>query len=270
MVSTAKTLFEIRITGENILPSNFRSKDLAEVITAVEEALVALVVNDYADFDKEDVAVGLTDVREGSVVLHFSSPLRGVVLPAYTQTTEAIRSGVYDGLPTQTVSSIKKMTRFSRRRNCALEFKSATSATRETVATITPETQIINQPYLLGATTIYGKVMRVGGKGDPGVMLDTGSEIINCKIDRKLALSLAKEFGHRLYQWVGVYGSAKWNPANYLTEAFTIERIIEYEDGSLADAFAALSVAVGDSFKKIDDVDRYVASLRGDYEGDLD
>jgi hypothetical protein len=79
-----------------------------------------------------------------------------------------------------------------------------------------------------------------------------------------LTKALAQELGRRIYQWVGLTGTARWSIADYSLQEFSVDRITEYEDLSLANAMSELGRVIGRYFDDVEDVETYVAEIRGE------
>lgn len=111
---------------------------------------------------------------------------------------------------------------------------------------------------LTGETTIYGRIIRVGGK-TPKVMLDTvDGRTIDCDADA----SIAQTLGGRLYQVVGLLGIAEWDPQTLTIDTFQIKALLPYEAKPLKEAMAQLAAITRKYYADIDDVPKYIASIR--------
>lgn len=255
-------LIEIKFIGKDIFPENIRVKELLEVAVSVEESLLAIIKRDNPNVSMDEIIISLVDIGEGSTVLRFKSSFPHLTAFAFKTLSSSIANNAYQNLPSSSVESIRKISNFTRKRNCEIEFRAPET---NLIAKITPQTRIIipESYYLTGETVIYGKVERVGGV-EPKVWIRiTDREIIICDVTE----DLAKELGRRLYSWVGLLGIAKWNIENYSVEEFQLTKITEYEETLLLNATAELSSLIGKYFKDIEDVEKYVnEELRGSKE----
>jgi hypothetical protein len=258
----ADNLFEIRLAGKGIAPGTVKSRDLAEIIASIEDMVAAVINQDRPDIGKDQIIVGLSDITEGTLRLHFSSPVAGIVFPAYLKITSSINGQNFHQLPTSSVESLRKLTAFSRKRNCNLEFRTQNGKahTLDTLAIITPNTLIEPDPIITGNTTIYGEIIRVGGVKSRVLVRLANGKIIRCEFQR----GIARRLGERLYTWVGLEGVAKWNAREYSIEEFTVTDLLEFESGSVVEAFSALKQLAGHYFNDIDDPDDYVNEMRRD------
>lgn len=252
-------MMEIRFTGENILPETIRARDLADVLSNVEESLTAIILKENANIDIDDIVIGLVNIEEGSAKLRFKSSLQVAALSAFTLISSAISTGDYAKLPYSTIKSVKSISEFTKKRNCIAEFRTQVENI-EPLASLTPQTEInIPEVYQIsGETIIYGKVMRVGGVTPKAVVRLSDKQTVYCDVKA----DIAKDIGHRLYSWVGLYGMAKWNTDDYSLESFTIEKITEYEDAPISKGISELSSVVGGYLKDKVDVIKLISELR--------
>jgi len=255
------TLIEVRLVGAEIAPGLVRSKELAEILDSVEDMIASVIVVEDPSLKKDEIVVGLLSVGEGSMTLQFASPLPDLVVPAFREVAKAVESDDYERLPTGSVSALGRIATFSRKHNSNVEFHGPNGdGVIEVLAVISPSITIRPTPLMIGSTTMYGKVIRVGGR-TPRVMIELpNGESVYCEIEYELA----KELGQRLYSWAGFYGTAKWDPKDLSVQDFSIDKITEYEDTPLTEAVAKLSEIAGKYFEDVDDVEGYISALRSD------
>ncbi|MBF0515492.1 MAG: hypothetical protein HQK97_00035 [Nitrospirae bacterium] len=260
-------IMEIRFLGENVLPKTISAKDLAEIISKVAESLTAIISKDNAGINLEDIVIGLVNIERGSTILTFDSSREDLALNAFIELSDAIATGDYFKIPSNSVEGVKFIYNFTKKRDCVAEFRTQ-SDSEKPLALISPQTEIIfptvSLPvchpvgHLSGKTVIYGKIMRVGGKS-PKI----GIELIdNRTIYCDVSESMAKIIACRLYYWVGLSGTAKWNADDYSIQSFTIEEIIEYADTPINESISKLSSVAEKYFQNDIDVDKIISEMR--------
>ena len=164
---TAESLLEIRLAGGDIAPQNIRAGEMAEILEAIEDMLASLVEKDNAVLTKDDLVIGLVNIKEGSVHLQFSSKYPEAVLPAFHEVSKSVNDNDFNALPHNAVKSLKNFSAFIRRKQCNAEFIARNGTPKERVlAVLSPDIKITSLEPLHGETVIYGKVIRVGGR-DP-------------------------------------------------------------------------------------------------------
>lgn len=248
---------EVLLTGEGMSPGRVRSKEIAEVIDSIEDMIASVVVRDHPELKKDTIVVGLKGIRQGSIGLEFSPNLTQLTLPATRCITKSIVENDFGVLPSSAISSLKKLSAFTRRYQCNAEFFTQ-NGSLESLAVLTPETQIPDIYPLSGETSIYGEITRVGGT-EPKIQFKTfDSQIIYCSTSK----AVAKKAGVKLYTKVEMHGLAEWNSETFEIENFHVIDISDYDRTSPSEAFKELANLIGDSFDDITDVDRFVSEIR--------
>nr|VFJ94427.1 MAG: hypothetical protein BECKLFY1418A_GA0070994_10405 [Candidatus Kentron sp. LFY] len=253
---------QIRLTGPSIKPGSIPSKELAEILQSVDALVTAEVRKDKGNKvpDGDELVVGLYAIDDRSIGLRFKTTLPSIVIPIFLHTTQAIASENFQSLDTRTLKSLQTISGFTRKHHCNAEFR---LPGMETLARITPETEI-PKPFLMeGVTEILGTVIRVGGK-DPRAAIELADgKTIYCDISE----DMARELGGQLYSLVRLTGVAKWDFHTYELEEFRITDFMEFPDTPPEETFASLARDIGGCFSGITDVCSFVADLRRD--GDI-
>jgi len=248
---------EVRFTG-GVSPENVHVGELANVLKAIEDLFAAALITSDADVKEEDVLVGLVGVGSGSVRLQFATTFHGSTIAALMQIGRLIRAQQL--LPHQAIGPIQTIHRFVRKHNCVAQFI-APSRGENPLAELLPTTELASSRHVIGGTTtLYGKVIRVGGKeSEPRVWVQTGpGATVRCTA----SVDMARQLGGKLYLQVGLAGQAKWDAKSLAVQAFQIEEILLYEETPVHLAMARLRDAVGGEYDDIDDVPGYVSKLR--------
>lgn len=253
---------ELRFAGEGISPDNVRLKELSEILVSLEEALVATIEQEFGDIPRAELLIGLNTIRHGSLDLGFALSQPQFFLPVWRQIGTAIQTSELSRLPNKAIESLGNILKFVRKRQCRAELRITDVA--EPLALITPESDLYLANIITGRTTLYGRVVRVGGDSPPTVRISPHKgETITCKA----TVNHAKILAHRLYEYVGVEGTAIWQIDTFDIVGFTIDSILDYdENNSIVETFNQLRDDFGHYFNDIEDVDEYVRQLRDDME----
>jgi len=253
---------EIRLVGADIAPGLIRSRELADVITAVEEMITAVVERDNPDIKAEQIRVGLSAISSGSFIMEFTPNLEALTLPAAEAVMSAIGSQRFDKLPGKTITALRTIHGFTQRHDATTEFRTLNGKS-VLLAEITPQTKIPEPVRVTGETILYGDVLRVGG-AEPKVMFRSISDndLVFCVGTQEIILEAALH----LYKRVGLRGDAVWDLETMKIEKFRIQEILNYEDVGLVQAFAELREVVGEYFDTIEDVNAFVSDIRDDEE----
>jgi hypothetical protein len=255
----ADNLIAMRLVGPGIQPDKIRVGTIARLLENFETAIASIVAETRSQISKEDIVLGLVEVKSGSLGLHIATQLPELVIPAFQRLSQTIHQNVFSGLPYEAIDALREITNVARERDCFIEFLSI-NGSEKILATISPETSIPKPQPIVGETTLYGKVMRIGGV-DPHLMLKTiEGDTLFCNLSEDLAIELA----HSLYSTVGLVGIAQWDAETLKMTNFEVQEAFKYVERSASEAMSELSSLVGEYFAEIEDVDNYVGRLRED------
>lgn len=248
---------ELSITGKGINPASIKAGDIANVLLSIQSAIEAYVFKQHPEIDQEQVVIGLTNIRPDSIDLEFSSPIPDIVTEAFQRVGGAVATNDFSLLPNASFVALDELASFNRKHKCNTDFV-IRNGSRKIVATITPETRFQKPKRLNGITTVYGKVIRVGGR-TPRVMIGLlNGKTLFCETKQDIAESL----GSKLYKTVGLTGKAFWDSSLNI-EDFTIQEVIPYEDKSFGEAIRILSESASSYYDDVADVDRFISEMRG-------
>lgn len=250
--------FELRFRSASLRPEGVRSRELSEVLQACDEFLTAAILAQAPDVSKDDLIVGLVGIAPGSVCLTFRSTLPSILDSSVAKIATSIKAGTYSSLPRHSVNGLQVIQRFAHRHTCDVEFRLPHRG-EAVLAALTPETEIPAAPRCAGMTALYGRVLRVGGRTTPRVMLQTTrGDVVYCDTSEEIA----RKLGERLYSSVGVVGRASWYSDNLEVESFRVERVLGFSDRTYLQVMGELTTAVGKHYSEVSDVVRFVADMR--------
>ncbi len=259
MTNINKEYFEVNfIKNINVRPETVKAGDIAEILKSIESMVESQVFEAYPELKKDQIIVGFTEIRATSVDLQFSSPYNEIAKSSIKELGQAIINNDFYKLPGPSFKTGVAVSAFSRKYRCDAELIHY-NGERTILAVITPETRIEQPAPLKGETTIYAKVVRVGGK-EPKVELETVDGItLFCDAP----LDVVTRLGNKLYKIVGLVGIAKWDYELKNIEDFSIKDITDYEKVPFKQAMDELARATGQYYSEVSDVEQYVSKLRG-------
>lgn len=252
-------LLELHFSGENISPDNIRIGEIATILDAFENVLLSIITEEHPTLTKESLTIGLHRINEGSLGLQFTSKLPEVVNPAFYKTAHSIKSGTGENLPPESFPYFEKILSFVKKHQAQADFI-VTNGRVEKLATLTPDFELPKPIYLIGQTTIFGEIVRVGGVEPKVEVKAISGQTIYCPFD----ISLASQLGSLLYQLVGLEGEARWDSRTHEIVDFLVTGISPYRNTPLLEAFQSLSEIAGKYYEEVDDVTGFIAELRGD------
>ncbi len=249
--STARIYITVKVEDRPgskvaVRPETVRASEVAKIATEVEAMLESFASAIGLELPSE-VPVSLIDIQDGSDRLKFSMTVALVPLVALLVT--AINNHSFDEVPRDAYRHLHALSAWGSDRRWAIEFvpdsrSGLTGATLEPDSVLPPPPP---SPIVKGDTTLYGRVVRVGGKETPTarvVPLQGGPDVtVTFKSE-----SLAKRAARYLYETVGVEGVASWEaetgqvcglvaarlfPLGTVGPAATFERLRAKVDGQL-------------------------------------
>lgn len=249
-------LLKFRVVGDKITPESISSNEFSKLITAYEDALIALF--DKENPDKKELGyISVVGIKNESAGILFKPNYVDELLSAANKINDSINNKSISKLPYRTVENLSIIQTFVSQKKCSVELNGY-----EGIAStkITPETNLhINKSfYIKGETTIYGKVINVGGV-DPKVRLEFDNGV---RLSVKIKESEAKILSPHLYEVIGVRGVAKWKKEDYELTEIRPKSFIIMKEKDIEEKFKGLSDLLGKYWVDIDNPDEYVKSLR--------
>lgn len=248
----------LEVDFSDIKPIQVKAGEIANIITAIESMVESQIYQRNPGLKKEPLILSFTDIRSDSIDLQFHSPYFKDTIAVFQKVGQAINDNNYSGLPEITYKAIDTIAGFTRKHHSRVEFIHQNSK-RNVIATIPPDTVLSRPPALIGETTIYAKVIRVGGQ-KPKVEVETvNGDTLFCEA----SIDITTKLGTRLYQIVGLVGTAIWDSELNNIEQFSIKDVTEYANTSIKEAMNELSRLTKEYYSNIDDVEEYISEIRG-------
>ncbi len=254
--------FRVHVSGERFSPESLALEEIADFLVNLEQMVAAVVAHKHPNLDIERRGViRLSSLTEGSVDLACSTP--------YRETGTALRSigsvaedGDTARLPEEARAPFLKLLKFNHDFRTNTEIRES-GGTRTRLAILTPDTRI-NSPAasvsISGTTTLYGELLRIGGDPPRARIRLMDGEAISCTVRSR---DLARELARRLYETIGVRGKGEWETVRMKLVKFHVDELTEYRQTSLMEAIESLREVAEEHYQKIDDINAFVADLRG-------
>lgn len=247
----------LRITG--MKPADVRAGELAKILSSFEDMIASTVKRTRPQITKEDLGVGLVNIEDKSIGLEFATKLPELTFPAYKTITKSVAEEQFLDLSSETLRHLREIHHFIKSKNCEGEMF-VRNGNVKLEAVILPKTEIPEHPVITSKSTLYGRIIRVGGTR-PRVMFETATgKTLFCLVRNEI---LARRLGERLYTWVGLKGVAILDSDSLEILDFRVEEMTNYEGTlPLSEAIAELSSLAGKYYADIGNVEKYVESLR--------
>lgn len=248
----------LEVDFSDIKPIQIKAGDIANIITAIESMVESQIYQKNPNLKKEPLILSFTSIRSESIDLQFHSPFLKDTISVFQKVGQAINDNNYSGLSETTYKAIDTIAIFTRKHHSRVEFIHQNSK-RNVIATITSDTILQRPPALKGETIVYARVIRVGGK-EPKVEIETvDGNTLFCQAP----IEIITKLGGKLYQIVGLIGSAEWGINLSDIEQFKITGVTDYERTSIKKAIDELAQATKEYYSDINDVEKYISNIRG-------
>lgn len=258
--NTEPPLFTIRLTGERLHPHLIPASDLAQLLVAAEQTVLAIAAREHPD-ESEELVLGLAQVVDESIGFAFTSNRPEIARSAYTELTTATANRLFRSLPARSLEGLRTLTAFSRQRNGRTQFWNGGD---RPILDLPPEfgVEVPAPEYQRGETVFHGKIERVGGVR-PRVRLRVSDRQV---VYGDVTEEQSRELGSRLYSQAALRGQATWDAQDGSVVYFRVEEILHFEGGKASSAFHELRQAAGGAYDQIEDIDLFARRVR---EGDL-
>ena len=255
-----KRTFQLKIEGKDVSPETVSVGDLVDLMSNLEAAILQSAPSGGFPVAADEAVMSLVRVEENCNKLTFAI-IESAALVVGT-ITAAIEGRKFDQLPTVTHEKLHAISKQMIRKGWSAEFLSdGPSGIR--AAAISPMNPVPppTPAKVKGPTTVWGRLMRVGGAKPRGELRLSTGELLYFDLDQ----SMARQIRDGLYEDVSVDGIATWLVEDRKLVDFEATRVTGYrpEQTSLLKAFEELAAASKGHWDGVDVV-QYVHDLRSE------
>lgn len=256
MADTDNDILELKFDGNGINPSKVKPSEIALLINEFEKALTATIKANYPSVDTNEVLFSFETIRNESIGLGFVTdqyrippPIKDMVVGSYLEITNCIANNDYSYLTNDAITSLRKISGFSKKYKCNANFKH----NGENITYISPTTEIkFNKPnQLKGDATIYGELLDVGGE-NPNIHIKVNDDYVLIIDTNK---DIAKHLGTRLFDIIGLKGNAKWDTLSSKIVEFKLYEVLDYQAGNVKKTFNELKDIFSDHWDQFNSND---------------
>lgn len=246
---------KIKFTGNDIEPSKVTANEFAKVVAAYENALLAVIKKGNPKKKPVDF-ISIVSVKNESLTIE-AEPNTNELKEAANEINTAIKNKRINRLPYDAVENLTVLQSFVNRHQCRA-ILNGIDGIESAEINIASDIAITDALYYKGETTVYGKIIRIGGS-KPKVRIQTDNGNYLSVITSK---ENAKELSPNLYSRIGIKGTGKWKKdSNELVEV-KAKSFVVLSDIPLTKKLRGLSDIIGDYWKNIENPDDYIASIR--------
>lgn len=254
--NTVSEKLKIKFTGNNIEPNIVSANEFAKVVTAYENALLAVLKKNKSGSKLNNQFISIVNIKHESLTIE-ASPHTEDIKAAANEINTAIKTSRINRLPIEAVENLIVFQQFVNKFQCKAILNGIEGIETAEI-TIDSNIRITESFFFKGETTVYGKIMRIGGT-EPKVRIKTDSgKSLSVVINVKDAKLLSKH----LYSKVGIKGTAKWKKENNELMEIKAKSFVLLKDVPLTEKLKGLSNLLGKYWTNVDNPDEYVTSLR--------
>ena len=246
-------IFELKFFGNDISPEKVKPSEIAQLLANFERIIINQAQFESPGIDSDEVLFCFDKLDDKSLDLIFKTlKLKDILLSSYLTVATAFTTGDYSKIDKSAITPLKDIVKFTKKHNCEGSFK----LNDETISSFNSNVEInYNLPQSIkGETTIYGKIIRVGGE-EPRIHFRTSDDE---KLIFDIDESLAKKLASKLYEFIGLIGTATWNINNFRIENFKIDSIIELDNKPITEILDEIKGVIGKYWDEVEDLDSYL------------
>ncbi len=256
--------FGLSVKGKDLFPESLRLLAIAELLKNVDTIIKSILDADRDSEKKSKYAKEfvVSSISRGSLRCEFASDYPAVK-SVWNKVTHAIVRDDFSEIPNKATVALNEIANLSKSHKSNTEFWQKQNNQEIVLAVVTPNTPIIKAKPVLRQerTTQYGELLQIGGEKKPSARIRfLVGETLNCDVK---TTDLACEMASLLYQLIGVRGVATWDLKNLSLIKFQIDELTEYRKTPITEAIESLRKLVGKYYQDIDDIDAFIADLRG-------
>jgi len=221
---------------------------LGQILIDFEDSLKAIIKDTNPTMKDEEIILSVVGIVDDSLGIKYHPNIPEIAM-AFTIISTSFLSENFDALPSRSLDSLREVQSKIRKYNCVGQFK----INGEPRGEITPTTEIkiSENQRIKGDTTIYGKIVRVGGVS-PRIRLEL---IEGYGLSINVSEEVAREIARNLYDVISLNGIATWNRKDFHVIDFDVESIGKYRATSNINSFNELREVLGEYWDKIDNIE---------------
>jgi|TARA_Y100000310_G_C20704425_1_gene834075 hypothetical protein len=257
--TTKNTLSErlkIKFTGNDIEPSKVTANEFAKLVASYENALLAVIKKNAPGRQGIDF-ISVVEVKNESLTIE-ADPHTKDVKEAANEINTAIKQKKINRLPYDAIDNLTNFQSFVNKHKCKAVLNGIDGVETAEIDE-NSNIKITESLYYKGETTVYGRIIRIGGS-EPKVRIKTDNgKYLSVKTSRKNA----KELSPNLYSRIGIKGIGKWKKETDELEEITAKSFVVVSDLPLTERLKGLSNLLSKYWNNIDNPDEYIKTLRG-------
>lgn len=247
---------KIKFTGNDIEPTKVTANEFAKIVACYENALLAVAKKNHPNKDNSNF-ISIVSVKHESLTIE-ADPHTEIIKEAANEINVAIKNKKTNKLPYDAIENLVAFQQFVNKFGCVAVLNGIEGIETAEI-NIESDIKISESLYFKGETTIYGKIIRIGG-AEPRVRIQTDN---GTSISVLITKKDAKYLSPYLYSKIGVKGFGKWKKENNELVDIKANSFVVLSDLPITEKLKGLSNLLSKYWIDIDKPDEYIASLRG-------
>lgn len=179
----------VKFHGNHISPEKISLSELSELLFSFEKSILPIISMKNPDIANE-FSLSLSKIEKGSLALSFQSSHFSNLREAFFFLKDLVDTDSLYKLPYKSIEPFKKIYGFVKEKAISMQLSDSSEVIMN--LSYSSELDIPNKVSLSGETTIYGRLLRIGGKS-PSVQIQINDkEIITCSASEKIVKMLEK------------------------------------------------------------------------------
>jgi hypothetical protein len=246
---------KIKMTGTRVSPESVPVHELGDLLTQLQRAIIEILKAQGVDATEDYIS--LVGIKKGSNLLTVSVPDRAS--PALRVIAKAAKTQDYTPIPLEAHRSLFNIYKKAAEKEWKLELlgSPALKIPKAVISINHPVPEIEVERVVSGSTTLYGRIIGVGGERKSKVRLRL---VDGSALDIDADEDFARTCGRLIYEDVALDGEVAWN-ANWELMSFRATGARQVFLPNVADAVDELANLCGSNWKDVDAA-TYVSGLR--------
>ena len=260
-MSRPRTVLEVHLKRPGMGPASADAREVGSILLALADAVRGALSGAAVPVETDEPLLSLVRIEKGkSLDLAFATRYPEAVKGAVEAIVGAYQTPTETHHPSWARVSGKRLVETTKALRCRMEVRATGRAQELKVAVLRESTVFAEPPKARGTTVLWGEVVRVGGKKDATVAIDTGAPdgVVACRATREVA----RELAHRLYERVAVEGAETRAFPGLQLEDFSIDRVLPWREGSIESSLQELADVIGNAWRDVENVGATIHEIR--------
>ena len=235
---------KIEFEGKGITPESFTLPEISKIITLIEQIVKPIAKRE----SKKELFITLKSLEKGCMALTLSSNLEPTFIKVCKIIADAFKNNSLVKLPYLAIGRLEELHRIMKLKKADMNLFSLKNGEKLLGSISSKEFSFDSANSLRGKTTIFGKVMKTGGKNPTAIIELSPGYSFFCEG----TVEQIKKLANNLYSTVSLAGEAFYDSESFEIEFFKIEEIIPWNPKPIHEVVKEIKNEFGDYYNNID------------------